>query len=749
MFSKILFIKMKQIFIGALLCAVSLMTRAQDKKFNDTSFLQPVEVSSVKAGALAPFAQTNLTANDISKTNLGQDIPFLLEQTPSVVVNSDAGNGVGYTGIHIRGSDATRINVTLNGIPYNDAESEGTYWVDIPDMASSLSSVQIERGVGTSSNGTGAFGATLALTTNEYNKDAYADVNNSYGSFNTWKNTIKVGSGLIDGHFTLDARLSQITSDGYIQRATSNLKSFALSWAYLTKKSSLRFNIFSGKEKTYQAWDGVPADSVATNPTYNDLGTEKPGAPYSNQTDNYQQDHYQLFYNHTINKQWSFNTAVFMTYGRGYYQEYHGDSAETANGDNSETSYAYYGLPNPIYGTDTITNSDLVRQLWLDNHYYGQIASVQYKDLNNELTLGGSWTRYTGTHYGNVIWAQQGGLPNDDYEYYNHPVLKTDENIYAKWQHRISANWSSFVDIQYRDVYHRIDGFEAVAVTDPSDSLHIARTFSFINPKAGITYTKNGWQAYFSYAMGNKEPDYSDFQADSSSQPNAEQLNDFELGVERKKKNYSWGANIYYMQYNNQLILTGKINSVGGYTRVNVPQSYRLGLELQGAVKATNWLNIAANATFSQNKIKSFTEFLDEYDASYNWIGQQQRVHTNTDISFSPDVIVGGSLNFIPVKNGVISLISKYVSRQYMDNTSTVARSLDPYFSENIRLSYSILNKIAKEADIILQVNNVFSAKYNSNGYTYTDIENGTDVTYNNYFPMAPVNYMVGVDLHF
>ena len=725
------------------------MLFAQLKKLTDTVSLEPVEVSSVKATELAPFAKTNLTAKDISKTNIGQDIPYLLDQTPSVVVNSDAGTGIGYTGIHIRGSDATRINVTLNGIPYNDAEDEGTYWVDIPDMASSLSSVQIERGVGTSSNGTGAFGATIALTTNEFNKDPYGDINNSYGSFNSWKNTVKAGSGLIDGHFTIDARLSQIRSDGYIDRATSDLKSFALSAAYLTKKSSFRFNIFSGTEKTYQAWDGVPQDSLATNRTYNDLGTEKPGTPYNNQTDNYQQDHYQLFFDHTFNDHWSFNTALFMTYGRGYYQEYKGDSVETAEGDNSETSYAYYGLPNPVYGNDTITNSDMIRQLWLDNHYFGQIASAQYKNKNNEVTIGGSWTRYQGTHFGNVLWAQYGGIPNDDYQYYNHPDLKTDENIYVKWQHAFTKNWSTFVDMQYRDVYHRIDGFEAVSVTDPSDTLKIARTFNFVNPKGGITYTKNGWQAYLSYARANKEPNYSDFQANPTNQPKAETLNDFELGAERRKGKYTWGANIYYMQYINQLILTGQINSVGAYTRVNVPNSYRLGLELQGTAKFTSWLNISANATFSENKIQSFTEYLDEYDSTGNWIGQEQKNHTNTNISFSPSVIIGGIVNFIPVKNGEISMISKYVGRQYMDNTSNINRSLTDYFTESARLSYTILNKFSKQIDIILQVNNLLSKKYNTNGYTYTDVSSGTEVTSNSYFPMALINYMVGVNMHF
>jgi len=744
------FIGMKKIIImSAYLCTSSIMLFAQQTKLTDTTNLEPVEVSSVRATELAPFAKTNLTAKDISRSNIGQDIPYLLDQTPSVVVNSDAGTGIGYTGIHIRGSDATRIEVSLNGIPNNDEEDGSEYWVNMPDMASSISSIQIQRGVGTSVNGTSAFGASIDITTNEFNKDPYGDINNSYGSFNSWKNTVKAGSGLIDGHFTIDARLSQITSDGYIDRATSNLKSFALSTAYITKKSSFRFNIFSGKEKTYQAWDGVPQDSLLTDRTYNDLGTEKPGTPYNNQTDNYQQDMYQLFFNHTFNDHWTFNTAVFMTYGRGYYQEYKGDSAETAKGDNSETAYAYYGLPNPVYGNDTITNSDMIRQLWLDNHYYGQIASAQYKGNKDEVTIGGGWSRYEGSHFGNVIWALSGGIPNDDYQYYHHPVLKTDENIYAKWQHSLSKSWSTFVDVQYRNVYHRIDGFEATSVTDPADTLKVARSFNFVNPKIGITYSKNGWQAYASYARGNKEPNYSDFQANQTNQPKAESLNDYEIGVQRTKTKYSWGVDAYYMQYTDQLILTGQINSIGAYTRINVPNSYRLGLELQGGVKLTNWLNIAANATFSINKIKAFAEFLDVYDSTYTLTGQKEIDHTNTNISFSPDEIIGGSVNLIPVKNSEISFISKYVGRQYMDNTSDLNRSIADYFTESARLSYTIQNKFAKQIDIILQVNNLLSTKYNTNGYTYADVESGSVVTYNNYFPMALINYMIGVNMHF
>ena len=523
-----------------------------------TAYLEPLEVSSVRAADKAPFTKTNITKSEIAKINLGQDLPFLLNQTPSVVTTTDAGNGVGYTGIRIRGTDATRINVTLNGIPFNDAESLGSYFVDLPDFASSASSIQIQRGVGTSTNGSGAFGATINISTNEINKKAYAELNNSYGSFNTWKNTIKLGSGLLGNHFTLDARLSRIVSDGYIDRASSNLESFYASAAYLGNKNALRLNIFSGKEKTYQAWYGIPADILETNRTYNPAGTEKPGSPYDNQTDNYTQTHYQLFYDHTFNSKWKFNTALFLVRGKGYYEEY---KAQENLGD---------------YGLDDTAVADIVRRRWLDNYFYGQIASLQYKTEKNELTIGGSWSRYDGKHYGRLIWSEA-KIPSD-YEYYYYPATKTDENIYVKWMHSINNRWSSFADLQYRHVMHDMKGFQ------DNPDLFIKRDFNFLNPKIGINYNYNGWNAYISYAMAHKEPNRDDFEASLQQQPKAETLHDFEAAIERRNMNYNVSATLYYMLYKDQLVLTGEINNVGSYTRTNVPNSYRAGVELQGGV---------------------------------------------------------------------------------------------------------------------------------------------------------------------
>jgi iron complex outermembrane receptor protein len=688
-------------------------------------FLQPLEVKAIRAGSKAPFAVTNINEQEIAKTNLGQDIPFLLNQTPSVFVNSDAGNGIGYTDIHIRGTDATRINVTLNGIPYNDAESQGTYWVDLPDFASSLNSIQIQRGVGTSSNGTGAFGATINLSTNEFHEKPYAEVNNSYGSFNSWKNTLKVGSGLLNGHFTVDARLSKISSDGYIDRASSLLQSFALSTAYINKKTSIRFNIFSGKEKTYQAWYGVPDSLLATDRTYNPAGTEKPGTPYDNQTDNYQQDHYQLFFNQELNNNWSLNTALFMTYGRGYYEEY-----------KAAQNFADYGLTPFTIGNTVLDSTDLIRRRWLNNHFYGQIGSLQYKTNKDELTFGGGWTRYEGNHFGNVIWAQY-GLNTPNYQYYFYPAVKTDVNFYTKWQHNFAKYWYSFADVQYRTVSHTMNGFEG------NGNLDISRKFNFVNPKAGITYSHNTWQAYFSYALGNKEPNRDDFQASLQEQPKAETLHDFEMGVSKKNSRFNYSADLYYMLYKNQLVLTGIINDVGAYTRINVPNSYRMGIELQGAYIFSKWINAQANFSLSRNKIKSFTEYIDNYDTG----GQNAVQHTNTDISFSPDMIGAATINIIPEKNITLSFLSKYVSKQYMDNTQNEARSLAGFFTETFRANYTVKNFVFKEWNFILQINNIFNKLYEPNGYTYSYISNNHLYTDNNYFPMAGTNYMLAVNI--
>lgn len=689
-------------------------------------FLAPLEVSATRASARSPFTKSNISRADIIKNNTGADLPFILNNTPSVVVSSDAGNGVGYTGIRIRGSDATRINVTFNGIPFNDAESHVSYFADVPDFASSAGSIQIQRGVGTSTNGPGAFGATINISTNETSDTAHAESNNSYSSFNTWKNNIQCGTGLISNHFSADLRISRITSDGYIDRAASNLESFYFSGAYKNKTSSVRLNIFSGKEKTYQAWYGVPQDSLPVNRTYNPAGTEKPGTAYDNQTDNYTQTHYQLFLNHSFSAALKMNAAAFMVRGYGYYEEY-----------KSDKTFAEYGLPDFITGNDTLTATDVVRQLWLDNYFYGNTFALQYNRGRNEFTAGGSWSSFDNKHYGRLIWGQT-GIPKD-YQYYYFPAFKKDMNVYVKWMHNLNNRLSLFADMQYRFVKHDIRGFK------DNPQLFIARKFNFVNPKAGITYNTNRWNTYISYALGNKEPNRSDFEAGQAQQPLPETLHDFEAGTEYRQKNYSYGATLYYMLYKNQLVLTGKINDVGSFTRTNVPNSYRAGIELQGSARPFKWMQANASLSLSRNKIRSFSEYLYDY-ASYE---EKQISHSRTDISFSPSVVGSAVISFTPVTNSSIDCISKYVGRQYMDNTQNDARSLNAYYTQDIRFSYSFRHIIFNTIDMAFRVNNIFNKLYEPNGAAYPYYYDGILINDNYYYPMAGTNFSATVNVRF
>ncbi|MGC4036536.1 MAG: TonB-dependent receptor plug domain-containing protein [Chitinophagaceae bacterium] len=742
---------MKRILFSAIGVVTLLQSFGQQdstKRKDSFQLLEPVEVTAVRAGEKAPFTKTNLSKKEIEKINTGQDLPFLLNQTPAVIVNSDAGNGVGYTGIRIRGTDATRINVTLNGIPYNDAESQGSYFVDLPDFSSSVNSIQVQRGVGTSSNGAGAFGATINVSTNEVNREQYAEFNNSYGSFNTWKNTIKAGTGLINNHFTADVRLSNITSNGYIDRASTDLKSFYISTAYISDKTSLRFNVFSGKEKTYQAWNGIPEaklfgtkdqletfyqnnigvyffNSADSANLFNSDKRKYNSFTYANQTDNYIQSHYQLFFNQLINKKLSFNTAVFLTRGKGYYEEYKPDQ-----------DYADYNLQYPVHGNDTSFTTNLIRQLWLDNYFYGDIFSFQYKTDKSQFILGGGWTRYDGKHYGDAIWAEN-GLPQPDVRWYNLPAKKTDANIYLKQQIQLAGYWNIFYDLQFRHVKYNLDGFE------DNPDLFIHADYNFFNPKVGLSYYRNGWNGYLSYSRAAKEPNRDDYEANQAQQPKAEKLNDIELGFGKKEKNYSLNAVVYYMGYKDQLVLTGKINNVGAYTRTNIPKSYRTGIEIDGSAAITNWLKASANISLSKNKVLDFTEFVDDYDNG----GQKSYDHKSADIALSPRVIGGGVISILPVKNLEIGLISKYVSKQYLDNTQNEARKLNSYYTQDAKMIYTISKGFFKEINIFLQVNNVFNKKYEPNGYTFSYIYGGSLTTENYYFPMAGTNVMGGVNI--
>lgn len=715
----------KFVFLSVLFFSfINARAQNEDSLKRAALFLEPVEVKAIRATENSPFAKSTITSKEIKKANLGQDLPYILNQTPSVIINSDAGNGVGYTGLRIRGSDATRINMTINGIPYNDAESQGLFFVNLPDLASSVNDIQIQRGIGASSNGAGAFGASMNFSTNEVNVTPYASANNSFGSYNTWKHTIKAGSGLINDHFTIDARLSKLSSDGFIDRGETDLKSFYISGAYLTKNSSLRLNMMSGKEKTYQAWNGIPESDLINNRRANYSGTEKPGTPYDNETDNYQQDHYQLFFNHRFNSRLEFNTAFFLTRGKGYYENYIG-----------EDSIKNYGLPPVTIGNETIYTTDLVRQLWLDNHYYGQIISIQYKGDRGLFTAGGGWNIYDGNHYGDVIWANI-GFPVK-YRWYDLDSRKTDINTYAKYQYKILNNLEVFGDVQYRRIDYNLEGFRK------NPALFIHNIYNFVNPKAGLSYNLSGTKLYASYAWSSKEPNRDDFEAGAQQQPKPEKMHDIELGAEKKYQKWGWNINAFYMIYQDQLVPTGKINDVGAVTRTNIPDSYRAGIEIMANAAITSWLTASGNLTLSRNKIKDFTEYYDDYDEG----GQKSNFFSSPDIAFSPSIVGGFNIGIKPFKNAEINLLGKYISRQYLDNTSNKNRSLNPYYVQDARISYLIPNKLFRGLNLIFQVNNVFNKKYEANGYTFSYLSGGSVITENYYFPQANTNVMFAVNI--
>ena len=694
-----------------------------NSKYTDSiRSLPPLEIRAIRVSEQAPFAKTNISKAQIALNNVGQDLPFLLENTPSVVVHADAGIGVGYTGIRIRGTDATRINFTLNGIPYNDPESMGTFFVNIPDFGSSVNSIQIQRGVGTSTNGAGAFGASVNLMTNEYNPASYLSLQNTAGSFNSFKNNLVFGSGLIQDKFTIDGRVSSITSDGFIDRANSNLKSFFLSGTYWGHNSSLRLNVFSGKEKTYQAWYGVPQELLATNRTYNPAGTEKAGTPYDNQTDNYTQTHYQLFYNKNMMGHWKWNTAFYLTTGKGYYEEY------KAGVDFSDYNIDVTGKMN--------VPADLVRRRWLDNQFYGQIAALSYVDSLNDLTIGGGWSVYDGLHFGTLPYLNKIFAP-ERFRYYNNDALKKEMNTYVKWERRLSKKVKSFIDLQYRNVQHQMNGFTK------NTNLAIERKFNFFNPKMGLTYQVKNVFYYTSIAVANKEPNRDDFEASIIEQPRREQLIDWETGFEFKKPKYAINANVYYMDYKDQLVLTGKINDVGAYTRTNVPKSYRAGIELQLKYALNKKISSSYNITLSQNKIKEFTEYIDDYD-TYTQVAIQ---HKNTNIALSPTLTTNRTLNWKPNDKLSFFWTTKYTSKQFLDNTQNKDRILDAYFINDINAHWTILNKTKFTMLLQVYANNVLDVQYAPNGYTYSYIYDQSLTTSNNYYPMAGRNYWISLKI--
>jgi iron complex outermembrane recepter protein len=699
---------------------------------------EEVNITATRAQSKTPATYTTLTTKQIDAVNFGQDMPYILQSTPSVVVTSDAGTGIGYTSINIRGSDLTRINVTLNGIPLNDAESQGVWFVDLPDLASSTENIQIQRGVGTSTNGASAFGATISIKTMNVNHDPYAEFDISGGSYGTFKSTLRFGSGLLNQKFAVDGRASYVSSEGYIDRASAKLKSFYLSGGYFGKRTTLKFNILSGWEKTYQAWEGVPKDSLATNRTYNPAGeyTDKNGniAYYDNQTDNYEQTHYQLVFSQEIGKKLNINLALHYTKGYGYYENY-----------KQNQSFTDYDLNNVINGNDTIKETDMINRKYLDNDFCGMTFSANYNPADKlKLTIGGALNNYNGQHYGRIIWAEYTSNGDNERNWYNSSGVKKDFNIFAKINYRLYNKFTLFADLQYRYIHYKING--TLENLRTIDQLHL---FNFFNPKAGVYYDITDKQnIYFSFAVGNREPNRNNYEvADLNNMPSSEKLYDFELGYNLRLTNFLAGVNLYYMNYHNQLVLTGMINSVGEAIMTNVPKSYRTGIEITASANIFKWLSWNINGTLSSNKIRDFTEYVDTYDSLWNFTGQASSFLGRTDLSFSPGFLFTNTFIFNPFKNLTLSLISRFVGKQYIDNTSSNDRVLQPWFVNNISLGYRFKTKVLKELGITLMINNLFSEKYESNAWVYRYYYNGQPSESNGFFPQALINFLVGITI--
>nr|WP_315172787.1 TonB-dependent receptor [uncultured Flavobacterium sp.] len=684
----------------------SFISFSQVKDTTKVNQLDEVLVSAVRVTSKTPVSFSNLTKNEIKSRNLGQDIPILMNYLPSVVTTSDAGNGVGYTGIRVRGSDATRVNVTINGIPYNDSESHGTYWVNMPDFASSLESIQLQRGVGTSTNGAGAFGASLNMLTDSYAKKATGEISNSIGSFNTHKHTVKFSTGLMNDHFEIAGRLSTLKTDGYIDRASSDLKSYFLQGTYVGKTTLIKALAFGGKEKTYQSWNGTDAETLNSDRTFNSAGifTDESGQTrfYDNETDNYQQDHYQLHWNEKLTEKWSTNLAFHYTKGKGFYENYKEDA-----------DFSDYGLL-PL---GPVVTTDLIRQKWLDNDFYGTTFSANYKEEKLDVIFGGGYNKYEGAHFGKVIWARFASQSELGDHYYDDFATKTDGTVFAKANYQISEKISLFGDLQLRNVHYKANSYDTGLVND---------SFNFFNPKAGLNYTVNDKSTlYLSYARANREPNRTDYEGENAK---PEKLNDFELGWRFAGDKVKFNSNVYYMAYKDQLILTGKLDDVGSPIRANSEKSYRLGLEVDATISLSEEFIVRPNFTLSSNKNIDLAVEGENYGT--------------TDIAYSPSVIVGNILVYSPVDNLHISWLQKFVGKQYMNNIELPAAKLADYFVTDLNIAYEIKPKSVFNSIVITGlVNNFLDKKYVSNGYMW-------DV-YPYYYPQAGINFLAGLTLKF
>ncbi|MCB0523119.1 MAG: TonB-dependent receptor plug domain-containing protein [Lewinellaceae bacterium] len=721
--------------------------------------LKEVVIQTTRTGSNSPIPHTNFKAEQIEQNLQAQDIPMLLSSVPSLVESSDAGSGIGYTGLRIRGSDPTRVNVTINGVPLNDSESQGMYWVDLPDLAASASEIQVQRGVGNSTHGAGAFGATVNIDLSNIDADPEAVVSSTIGSFGTRKLSAKTGTGLMNGRWHFSGRASLIHSDGYIDRASADLQSLHLSAAMLRDRQSLQVHLLSGKEITYQAWNGVPSQYVNDEVlrTFNTAGIEQPGGPYKDEVDNYSQQHLLGHYKLLLNSGLSLQVNGHYTKGAGYYEQY-----------KAAQFYGDYGFTPWRIADTSISNTDLVRRLWLDNDFYGGTFALRWQAVKGtDLMLGGGLNRYDGNHFGEVIWTENPvGVPKD-FEYYRNTAEKLDGNVFVKLEQKVSEKFRGFVDLQARIVEYTFQGFDLALNPTDQSVRHL-----FFNPKLGATYSiSDKWTGYGYFGIAHREPNRDDYtQSSPDSRPKSEQLADTELGIRLVKEDYQFSANLFWMQYWNQLALDGQINKVGAYIRTNIPDSYRAGVELEGSTSLNQRLSLHGNLALSQNKVKSFTEFIDNWDT---W-EQETVVHTNTDLAFSPGVIAnagimatiwGKQLQSSEFAQQItVSLSGKYVGKQYLDNTSNDLTSLPAYFTSDLRLNMDFTGIIGKKISLILALNNWLDAKYSANGWTYryisglydaraddpyAAVESGDVYHLAGYFPQAGRNWMATVKITF
>lgn len=713
--------------------------------------LQEVEVVSTRATKTTPVAYTNIGKEELKERNVGQDLPYLLSMTPSALTTSDAGAGIGYTSIRVRGTDGTRINVTANGIPVNDAESHTVFWVNLPDFASSVKDMQVQRGAGTSTNGAGAFGASINMQTGELAMEPYAEFNGSYGSFNTHKETFKVGTGLIKDHWAFDLRLSDIGTDGYIDRASVGLNSYYLQGAYYADNTSIKFIAFAGREKTYHAWNYASKEEMELyGRKYNSCGymyTAEDGTMhfYDDQTDNYTQKNYQLLFNHTFTPQWNLNIGLHYTKGDGYYQEY-----------KTNRKLVEYALQPFQWGDEWVKKSDLVRKKAMDNGFGGGIFSVNYRNNRLNASLGGGLNHYDGHHFGRVLWVKNyQGEVSPDHEYYRNKGTKTDGNIYLKADYGLTDKMNVYVDMQYRHIDYRIKGTNDKwnSLTDEGlQQLDIDERFDFFNPKVGLSWQINRNSRLFgSFSVAHKEPTRNNYtDGKLFDHPKSERLIDYELGYTYANSWLNLGANLYYMDYKDQLVLTGELNEIGEPLAANMPDSYRMGVELMAGIRTNFGLSWDINATWSRNRIQNFTETLYENEdvSGAHW----EINHGDTPIAFSPDFLVNNTLTY-RWKGWETSLQSQYVSKQYLNNACQEDQTLDAYFVSNLRLAYTFKLPFTKEVTAGLTVFNLFNEEYENNGYAGSGFyyDEGEKVRYNyaGYAAQAGTNVLGHLTIRF